>query len=249
MRQLSADLQHAIEQLYVTFAPYQLHQYIEGCPCCVKDTDQQRLRAKPLRDLDADDLERYAFKALTTWGTSDDLRHFLPRLFELIVYSPIQPTDVEVLFGKLPYGEWRNWAKEEQQAIETYFHALWIDVINAFEPDGYTSANDYLCAIARAVNDMTPYLDHWLEQRSPIAWLNLGIFIEQNWEALLNRKLSNSFWGEREAVQMHQVVAWLLNVATSDHIKAIFESENPGSTSDAIAEVIPRLTKLHCLIA
>lgn len=97
------------------------------------------------------------------------MRHFLPRLFELIVYSPIQPTDVEVLFGKLPYGEWRTWAKEEQQAIETYFHALWVDAINAFEPDGYTYANAYLCAIARAVDDMTPYLEQWLEQRSPIA--------------------------------------------------------------------------------
>lgn len=79
--------------------------------------------------------------------------------------------------------------------------------------------------------------------------MNLNVFIEQNWDSLLNRKLDNSFWSKRETTQMEQVVAWLLNVSTRDRIKAIFEHECPGSTSNAIAEVIPRLTQLHNLFA
>ena len=78
----------ALERLYLVFRSYGLKPHIEGCPCCVYDEDQDRVRSRSLRALTAEDFDTYASKALTTWGDADDLRHFLPRLLELVTGSP-----------------------------------------------------------------------------------------------------------------------------------------------------------------
>lgn len=102
-------LEDAIEHLYYTFQNYRLKTSINACPHCVADSDHAKLHPKRLRDLTDSDLEKYAFKALTTWGDADDFRHFLPRLFELEALYPqriVGLVDPEILFGKLAYAQW-----------------------------------------------------------------------------------------------------------------------------------------------
>ena len=100
----STGLTEAIQELYRVFKPYQVRRHPEGCPCCVSDSDKRRLFSKPLSDLSPDDLGRFAWKALTTWGTVEDLKHFLPRLLELVAIDECAPFEREVLFGKLRLG-------------------------------------------------------------------------------------------------------------------------------------------------
>ena len=79
------DLQRAITTLYHTFAGYPLHEVIEGCEHCVPLTDQIRLRTTPLRALTVQDLTRFLISnCILTWGGAVELKHFLPRLCELI---------------------------------------------------------------------------------------------------------------------------------------------------------------------
>lgn len=79
------SLIEAIEALYRAFSNYPLHKHVEGCPCCIAESDKMLLESKPLRQLSSSDLSRYSFKAMTTWGDKNDFRHFLPRIFELVV--------------------------------------------------------------------------------------------------------------------------------------------------------------------
>ena len=60
---MTSDLTAAIENLYSTFVIYPFNPTMEGCPCCVSDTDKEKIHSKLLSDLDGDDLSRYAFKA------------------------------------------------------------------------------------------------------------------------------------------------------------------------------------------
>lgn len=102
-------LASAIDDLYATFANYRVDR-VEGCPCCVSAEDIQRLHSRRLRDLTGEDLSRFAFKALSTWGTLADLKHFLPRILELISLGQID-TDLQSIVlrvvseGRLPAGE------------------------------------------------------------------------------------------------------------------------------------------------
>ena len=63
---MTDELEIAIENLYTTFAVYPFKSTMEGCPCCVSDSDKENIHSKQLRELNEDDLSRYAFKAMTT---------------------------------------------------------------------------------------------------------------------------------------------------------------------------------------
>lgn len=100
---------------------------MEGCPCCVSDIDKEKIHTKQLRHLEGDDLSRYAFKAMTTWGDTDDFKHYLPRIFELLSTTDFI-VDTFVVLGKLDYGKWTTWATEEQKVIKDFLLAWWTDL-------------------------------------------------------------------------------------------------------------------------
>ena len=148
-------LAEAVEGLYDVFSRYPLVPRVGGCPCCVSDSDEALLHSKPLRELTADDLWRYAFKALSTWGTEEDFKHFLPRLFELVAAGT---TIDEQLFHKLVYARppWRQWPVQEQQAIEDYLDALWSYRLSLSPEVAWL--DPLLWAYVEILDDLTPYL-------------------------------------------------------------------------------------------
>lgn len=209
-------LQEAIEGLYSTFAVYPLRPSIEGCNHCISPEDHARIHSRPLRELTADDLEEYSYSAMNTWGNEDDLRHFLPRLLELIAFNTSYLCPPVVVL-KLHDAGWRTWPQEEQAAIEAYLSALWAFALECFpyaDPDGWT-AEECLCTIAQVVDDLGPFLDHWRRSESRAALCHLALLIYEN-AALLPEdpmSLNNGFWDERQP-QMDQVTEWLLDPST-----------------------------------
>ena len=113
-------LAEAIQDLYRVFKPYQVRRHPEGCPCCVSDADKRRLFSKPLTELSPEDLGRFAWKVLTTWGTVEDLKHFLPRLLELVALDECTPFETEVLFGKLRLGGWTAWPDSQRESLACF---------------------------------------------------------------------------------------------------------------------------------
>src|SRR5262249_5780030 len=128
--QETPELRKTIENLYSTFAGYCLRDDTNACPCCHSPGDEKRLHRSSLRKLDAGDLELYANDALLVWGDVDDFKHFLPRIFELVVTNGREFADQPIVFKKLYHAEWRYWPQAEQLAIEHFFRALWIWVLN-----------------------------------------------------------------------------------------------------------------------
>lgn len=112
----------AIERLYEIFARYRFTD-MEGDAAFPGSCDPKPLLAAPLRDLPPAAFERFAWKAVSTWGSADDLRHFLPRMLELCLFKHDFPSEAEFLFGKINYAKWRTWPQPEQDAIT---HAVWL---------------------------------------------------------------------------------------------------------------------------
>jgi len=77
-------LNDAIETLYEAFRNYELRSTTDSCSCCHSPEDELRLQSKPLNKLSGRALRIYAMDAIYTWGTGDDFKHFIPRLFELL---------------------------------------------------------------------------------------------------------------------------------------------------------------------
>ena len=143
---MNKEFEIAIEELYVTFSKYPFKSKIEGCPCCVSDTDKFTLHSKPLRELQDEDISRYAFKAMTTWGDVNDFKHYVPRIFELLATKELI-VDIFVVLGKLEYGNWLEWDDKEKVAITNFLKAWWkyeINYVEYFDSEIFIEINKVL---------------------------------------------------------------------------------------------------------
>lgn len=125
---MSDNLQIAIEKLYSVFSVYPYNSTIEGCPYCISNTDQEKIHSKQLTELAEEDLARYTAKAMTTWGSTADFKHYLPRILELLATTDFI-VDTFVVLGKLSYGRWRTWPVSEQAVIEKFLYSWWENLV------------------------------------------------------------------------------------------------------------------------
>jgi len=177
------DLQISIERLYETFSYYPSRPKIEGCPCCISTADKEKIHTKQLRQLNGEDLSKFAFKAMTTWGDLDDFKHYLPRIFELISTTDFI-VDSFVVLGKLEYGQWTNWKVEEQEAIKEFLLAWWKDITkhkSNFDKETFIE-------IYKLFRDIRPILDNWTISNDDQSFTNLIDFIDSYYYELISNQ-------------------------------------------------------------
>jgi hypothetical protein len=207
------QFEQAIAQLYTTFACYPARRTMWACSCCVKHEEIVALTTRPLRSLSGDDLGRYTFKAMTTWGDSEDFRYFLPRLLELCMLDPeTHFVDRETICRKLKYGHWEKWPQEERQAIIAYLLASWQLLLTHESYALNCSASDYLEALSQALEDLSPFLQAWRQSNEATALQALAVFVNEN-----RNELGSSCtlkWRSGSPVTKQQVITWLLESET-----------------------------------
>ena len=117
--------------------------------------------AGPVRSVPAAAIDRWLPHAVTTWGSAEDLRALLPRVFEVLT-AGLLATPPEVLFGKLRQGEWGEWPIDEVAAVNGIVDALWLATIAEHPAAIGLPAGRVLTAIAELGRDLGPHLDDWL---------------------------------------------------------------------------------------
>lgn len=239
-------MDETIQNLYATFAPYRIGNDFTGCDCCVGPEHSAALAKPPLRELTYDQLESYSWKAMSTWGNTRHFRHFLPRLFELTVEHRDDFLDLAVVFGKLAYAQWHSWPQREQTAVNQFFAAYWrhqlaSPIVGAFE-DGVDTV---LCALSNACATVQPYLDTWLQTKTPAAQRQLAALILNNDSSLLKKgRLSNPFW-DTTATPHQEVVHWLRSQAVLNYLT----SANADVLADDFVYAVPQLQGIRAALA
>lgn len=163
----------AREALYARFAPYAA-AHLEGCPHCVSSDETLVLRRTPLRQLGAE-LDRYLFKAMTTCGTEEDFKHFVPRLLELHAGS----SHAWLLRDKLAYARFPRWPAEERGAVEAFLRALWARALEGEHPPPGDPLLETLLALDLdiAPYDPTRQLATWRAEGSAASMACLSGFV------------------------------------------------------------------------
>lgn len=218
VRGRSVLLAQAIQHLYDAFARYEPSALDRSCACCVSRDDIENLRSRGLRELTANHLSYYSFKAITTIGTVSDWKYFLPRICELIATVPF-PKDVEtVLAGKLEHANFADWPPHERAAVEQYLHALWDDLLHTWPY--HEHADVVLCCITRVLGSPAAALDAWSAllptQRS--ARLHLANWL--SWGPGCNDR-PPPFW-EDARPGWAQVVAWSKSEVVASAMESAF---------------------------
>lgn len=200
---------HAVvSELYRTFARYPPPIQWSVCDHCVTPHDLERLRAQPLNSLQVADLDRYAFKALSTWGSVDELKHFLPRLFELAFEDFLSFAAPEVLLGKLAAARWHTWPEDEQHAMEAFLDEFWrrqLSTPGNFPHDDRLHTT--LGGLSQVVDSLEPYLAVWSASGHELTALHLAQFIDQIADEIMTTGTTR-LWGDRAEASM-QIVRWL----------------------------------------
>jgi hypothetical protein len=224
------ELSEAIENLYGVFQRYELRGNTDACTCHHTPEDEQRLHGNPLNKLSYDDLRDYAMDAIYTWGTGDDFKHFIPRLFELLAQAPGPGhdfVDAASVFARLTYDSWcsccwRTWPGSEQKALSNYFLAVWDAALDSPPEDlPFDGAYGWLTAIAQAEHDLAHYLNRWLDAPSVNAHRNLALMITQ--ERLPRAKnVLDAYWGDHRE-QWEQLNDWLRRPEVRQKLADAFE--------------------------
>jgi hypothetical protein len=225
-----SPLEDAIEGLYSAFAIYPLPQNTDPCTHCHSEADEAKLHSKPLRELELEELRDYACDALWVWGDDRVFRHFLPRIYDLyanIENAPQVFDTPEIIFSKFRYGAWRTWPQNEQAAVERFLHCFW-DEILTLTPGAvqeFTDIESWLCSLARAEDDLDPYLSQWLATTSLSASLALSSFILTS--AITRSKPTgrNAFWEDCEA-QYLQLRDWAYTPEVLSKLEAAANRED-----------------------
>lgn len=230
-------LQEAVAALYEVFAGNPLRDWTDPCPHCHTADDEQLLHRAPLRELTAEDLQRYATDSLMLWGDLGDLKHFLPRILEVVATEGFDFPDVEIVYGHLAYGSFATWPAHERTAVRDLAMAHWRMALAEgvhlahFEP--------VLAGIMLIEDDLTPYLRYWECSDDPITLANLAEYAqeiqriragERGWNAYLAVDQSTGPFGNARPGPA-QVSSWL----TGDALVARL-AERRGTLSTQQAE-------------
>jgi hypothetical protein len=166
------SLDEAAERLYGAFGDVPRPQRIEGCPHCVGPDEDLPLVSRPLRELSAEDLSRYAFKAMSTWGTEADFRYFAPRVLDLTASDAMAWPGFEIVCGKLDRAGLHTWT--QRPAVEEFLRDFWTATLHRFPASPPIS--EVMEGIATVTRDISPYLAEW-------EWLDTAACIRHLHEA------------------------------------------------------------------
>lgn len=150
----------AVERSYAAFARNRLGRSMVVRRRDVSPEDVAALSG-PTRAVAAAAIDRWLPHAVTTWGTAEDLRALLPRVFELLT-AGLLDTPPEVLFAKLRHADAPGWPIDEQAALEDVVSALWLATLARHPSPVGLSAGRLLTALAELGREISPYLDDWL---------------------------------------------------------------------------------------
>lgn len=233
----------AIEDVYRAFKTYPFRKDMEACPCCVSGESQHNLARVRLRELRAEELGRYAFKAMTTWGSVEDYKHFLPRVLELAALDPgaAEPgLDLELIASKLHHALWLTWPFAERAAVDMYFEALWRTVVAQHPSNASERAIDCFRACSYAVGDGSRFLKIWEQETSLNASLHVAASVVSEAGAVVGEDVREPTWWR--APQHYRVlVEWLQHPARMHRLHNDFEENLNAPDSTRLAEAIDLL--------
>jgi hypothetical protein len=206
---MPTNLLRLLNNAYKVFARYRRPLALDASPLRDPEKLLRQLTDRPLRLLDVEHVQEYASAALTTVGTVEDYKHFLPRLLDLAVGSGV--VEPEIIALKLEGAEWRAWPKKEQQILEEIFVQAAGDAFMR-HPDDYI-AGQWLVSLAIMNIDLGQVRAEILTLNNDCCALQLAhlLFADTLFES---DPLDWAYWSYVSDKALLETRAWLLSEET-----------------------------------
>lgn len=223
-------VQECVERAYAVFPATLSGAHGRACPCCTSQAEVAALWSAQRRTLSANELGNYSAKAMTTWGTADDYRYFLPRILELMTTREARSwmgLDVQLIDDKLVYGEWEKWPPAERDVLRAFFLASFLHTVASGDGDGMTATLHLWCGLRHAV-DTAPYWEPW-QSDDYGAQLHLVSVVEM-YDPVGDSSWWDDTWrGHPRAAEVH---AFLADPSVADRLERVARANPP--VADAV---------------
>ncbi len=234
LARLEKDFNGSLEQLYETFSGYSFRSDMPCCiPHCFDQSEVDFLGSKPLRELSAAELSSFTSSLLLTCGETLDFKYFLPRVFELCVQGAFGWPDPEIVIGKLKYADWNLWPEHERQAVQAFLKAWWRHRLSV--PSSMRAMiplDDCLAALCCTQEDVTEYLEIWLENTERSAVEHLSAFVLEHLTSIWLGASFNAFARKSSSVFIKR---WLQSERTIAYLERAFFEYSDSSIAEAIS--------------
>lgn len=163
---MNNELEKSIYNLYDVFSIYEANPDMPASPVYGNIEGWKReLFGKDVKELSSEELSRFTGKVLSTWGESNDLKHFIPRILELTAQYDA-PHDIIIIFAKLNNANWKDWKINEFNAINEYLYVLWKFILDDTSVNAEYNFIDYFSIIFNNYSATSKLLDFWTHNKT-----------------------------------------------------------------------------------
>lgn len=203
------DLEAALSAVYPAFAAYPAPETLRGSPIRDLNDILASLRSAPLRELPADALEYYAATALTTVGSPQNFKHFLPRILHFSAEAVAQyGFDPEIVASKLLLSGWQEWPVAERTAVANLFYSAWA-FARLQHTDMQIRSWNWIRAMATVDLQFEACLDLWIKLPVGNAMLQLA----EGGQEIKGLQRGNGFWAEVSPDRRALILEWMAGEA------------------------------------
>ncbi|MBO2008712.1 hypothetical protein [Hymenobacter negativus] len=216
-----------IDAAYELFAPYTVGATLDVCKvCCVSDAEEQRLLGTPLRTVSAAVLDAGYFSSARSGSEREywELKHFLPRLLELVTQFDFPMHSTEITFSRLDLHLPTQWTGPERALLQTFAEVFFARCVGQYPLPGGASLTELLIMFGLGHFDLTELLAAWAAARSSSSALHAKDFLlhEIRFGRANQHRLQNPF---SEPHINAAVAAWLNTAGVSQLLAQQLESQ------------------------
>jgi hypothetical protein len=157
-------LPELVEAAYPLFAPYTIGSTLSVCKaCCVSEAEERELVHTPLRAVSRQLLDDAYYASARNYSAQErwEMKHFLPRVLELVTQFEFPCHSLEITFTRLDLDQPAHWLPRERQLLAAFARAYFEACLGRYPlPAGDTLAA-ILLMFGLAHFELAPLLRAW----------------------------------------------------------------------------------------
>lgn len=211
-------LEETIERAYRIFKHYPVTRPLDVCTvCCMEPADEERLATMPVREIPQALLREYNDSAKPAKTRIEEVKHFLPRYFELIAAFQFPSHSMELSFSRLVPFDATEWQPDELELLRDFSIGFFKQCLSVYPIAFMERIDAILIMFWNAGFDVDLLLAIWEKDDSVNAVLHFKDLYFNGFVQHNRTKMASSFGDEALA---DKLISWLGGVS----VQALFAS-------------------------
>ncbi|MFN4151219.1 MAG: hypothetical protein ACK4IX_09770 [Candidatus Sericytochromatia bacterium] len=241
------NIEEILENAYQLFDKYKIGDKLQLCiPCCVSIDEEKQLVNTPLRKISRDLLNSAYYESARCYSDRElwEMKHFLPRVLELVCEFEFPCHSTELTFTRLDLDKTEKWDLLEIDFLREFSIEYFKKCLNIYPiPNGERITN-ILIMFGIGGFDLKPILNEWIYSRSNQSLKHFKDLFMYDFSFQLHKpkRLINAF-------STHEIDNIIFEWISSESVKKIFSTKIENiiinDSNDFDSETISQLSWIY----